>query len=291
MVATMAATTAATSATNACAANNVLKVASDASYPPFENVNDKTKNIEGFDVDLLTAIAKSQGLDVTITNENFSTIFAKLAQGDYDAVISAATITDERSKTVDFTNAYFISSQSITVRKADALKYNSLDAIQGLKIAVQKGTTGADLARNQVKNSEVKEFELAPQALQALSNKDVDAVIIDTPVALNIVAEQPELGLAVVKKDLTAENYGIAVRKSCATVLNKLNAGLRAVIADGTYNTIYKKWFGEDAPDAFKAGSGQMPATMAPTAASTAAATVAPATTATTATASPTASK
>jgi polar amino acid transport system substrate-binding protein len=275
--ATVAATTAATSAPKACAANNVLKVASDASYPPFENVNDK-KDIVGFDVELLTAIAKSQGLDVTFTNENFSTIFAKLAQGDYDAVISAATITEERAKTVDFSNPYFISSQSITVRKADISKYKTLDDLAGLKVGVQKGTTGEELVTGKVKNATASGYELAPQALQALANKDVDAVVIDTPVALNIIAEQPQLGLAVVAKDLTTENYGIAVRKDCASVLNKINAGLRAVVADGTYNTIYKKYFGEDAPAEFKAGASSVA-----TVAATAAATTAPAATATTA--------
>jgi len=292
--ATAAATKAATSAPKACAAGNVLKVASDASYPPFENVDAK-KQIVGFDVDLLTAIAKSQGLDVTFTNENFSTIFAKLAQGDYDAVISAATITEERSKTVDFSNPYFISSQSITVRKADISKYKTLDDLAGLKIGVQKGTTGEELVTGKVKNATASGYELAPQALQALSNKDVDAVVIDTPVALNIIAEQPELGLAVVAKDLTAENYGIAIRKDCAEVLNKINAGLRAVVADGTYNTIYKKYFGEDAPAAFKAGAAQVATAAAtkpaatteptkPAATATTAATTAPVTAAATAT-------
>jgi len=292
--ATAAATKAATSAPKACAASNVLKVASDASYPPFENVN-KDKQIVGFDVELLTAIAKSQGLDVTFTNENFSTIFAKLAQGDYDAVISAATITEERAKTVDFSNPYFISSQSITVRKADISKYKTLDDLAGLKVGVQKGTTGEELVTGKVKNATTSGYELAPQALQALANKDVEAVVIDTPVALNIIAEQPELGLAVVAKDLTAENYGIAVRKDCAEVLNKINAGLRAVVADGTYNTIYKKYFGEDAPAAFKAGAAQVATAAAtkpaatteptkPAATATTAATTAPATAAATAT-------
>jgi ABC-type amino acid transport substrate-binding protein len=262
--------------------NNVLKVASDTSYPPFESVN-ANKEIVGFDIELLTAIAKSQGLEIAVTTESFSTIFAKLAQGDYDAVISAATITEERSKTVDFSNPYFISSQSITVRKADVAKYKSLDDIQGLKIGVQKATTGEELVKEKVTNATISGYDLAPQALQALANKDVEAVVIDTPVALNIIAEQPELGLAVVAKDLTSENYGIAVRKDCPEVLNKINAGLRAVVADGTYNTIYRKYFGEDAPEAFKAGASQVGtaaattvATAAATRAATTAATVAP---------------
>jgi len=249
----------------------VIKIASDASYKPFESVNEQTKQIEGFDVDLIKAIAKSQALDVTITNENFDTIFGKLAQGDYDLVISSASITPARAQTVDFSNPYFITSQSITVRKADATKYNSIEALAGLKIGVQKGTTGEDFATAQIKNATLSGFTLAPEALTALANKDVDAVIIDAPVALNIVAEQPNLGLAVVKQNLTSEPLGIAVRKDCADLLNKINAGLRAIIADGTYNTAYRKYFGEDAPKEFMAGAMSVATAGATTSATTAA--------------------
>jgi polar amino acid transport system substrate-binding protein len=88
-----------------------------------------------------------------------------------------------------------------------------------------------------------------------LANKDVDAVIIDTPVALNLISSQPQMNLVVTKGDLTDEKYGIAVRKECSDLLNKVNAGLRAVVADGTYNTIYRKYFGQDAPPQYMAGA------------------------------------
>jgi polar amino acid transport system substrate-binding protein len=271
---TMAATQA---AVKACAVNNVVRVASDTTYPPFENIDTKTNQAVGFDVDLLGAIGKSQGLTVTFVTENFDTIFTKLAQGDYDLVISAVTITDDRSKIVAFSNPYFQSSQSITVRSADASKFKTLDDLVGLKIGVQKGTTGADLA-GKIKNATVSGYDLAPQALQALANKDVDAVVIDTPVALNLISASPTLNLVVTKGDLTDEKYGIAVRKECGDLLNKVNSGLRASIADGTYNTIFRQYFGQDAPAAYMPGAAAtMAATTAAPVATAAATTATPA--------------
>ena len=294
MAPTAAGTMAAAAAMIPCLNNGVALVASDTTYPPFESVDTKTNAIVGFDVDLMAAIGKSQGFTPKFVTENFDTIFTKLAQGNYDMVMSAVTITADRAKTVNFTNPYYPSGQSITVRSADKAKYSGVTDLAGAKIGVQKGTTGEDYANNTVKNATVKSYDTAPEAMQALANKDVDVVIIDTPVALNIVATQPTLNLVVTKGDLTDEKYGIAVRKDCADLLNKVNAGLRATIADGTYNTIYRQYFGEDAPAAFAKGgtgitadaaaaatmSATMLATMAPTMASTlsttAAATMAP---------------
>jgi len=270
-VASAVATTA-NSGSSVCSPNGTVRIASDASYPPFENINAKTNQIEGFDVDLLNAIGKSQGLNLTFTNENFDTIFAKLAQGDYELIISAVTITDERQKTVDFSNPYFLSSQAIVVRKADIAKYKTTDDLKGLTIGVQKGTTGEDFATNNIQNTTVKSYTLAPAALQALANKDVEAVIIDTPVALNIIGDQPELNLVVAKGGLTDEKYGIVVRKECSALLNKVNAGLRAIAADGTYNKLFRQYFGEDAPADFLAAAsavGTKSATMSSTMAAT----------------------
>ncbi len=247
-----------------CAANGVAMVASDTSYPPFESVDPATNKIVGFDVDLLNAIGKNQGFTPQFTTEDFTTIFVKLAQGNYDIVASAVTITADRAAKVNFSDQYFLSGQSITVRKADASKYQTVADLTGAKIGVQKNTTGEDFANNQVKNANVHSYDLAPQAMQALANNDVDAVIIDTPVAYNLTAAQPTLNLVVTKGDLTDERYGFAVRKDCADLLNKVNAGLKAVIANGAYNTLYRQYFGKDAPAQFMPGNATSAA--APTA-------------------------
>jgi polar amino acid transport system substrate-binding protein len=268
-----------------CATTGVLKIGSDATYAPFESVNDKTGKIEGFDIDLINAIAAKEGFTTNIHNALFDTIFTALSYGQYDLVISASTITDERLKTVNFSNPYLSAGQIIVVRKADATKISKPEDLAGLTVGVQKGTTGADTAKKIKNVKAVKEFDTIPEAFQALANKDLDAVINDLPTSLDNIRNNPSLGLVAVGSVLTSEFYGIAVRKDCTALLTKINEGLAKVIADGTYAKIYQTYLGDEPPDAFKAGgAGIIPtvnapaATTAATAAATKAATTAPAT-------------
>jgi polar amino acid transport system substrate-binding protein len=232
----------------------VLEVGSDAAYPPFESINEKTNKIEGFDVELLEAIGKSAGFTVNFRNALFDTIFTALSYGQYDIVMSASTITEERQKTVSFSNPYFEGGPVIMVRQADASKVKGPDDLAGKTIGVQLGTTGAEAAKKIKDVKTVKEYPTAPEAHQALANGDVDAVVDDRPVALTAVTNRPELKLAVVGDTLTPEYYGIAIRQDCTELLAKVNKALGDVVADGTYAKIYEKYFGEQPPAAMRAG-------------------------------------
>ncbi len=265
-----------------CATSGMLKIGTDASYPPFENVNEKTGKIEGFDIDLLDAIGKKVGFTVDAHNALFDTIFTALAYGQYDLVISASTITEERQQTVNFSNPYFVAGQVIVLRKADVGKIKTPADLAGKTIGVQLGTTGAQAAREIPNTKAVKDYPTAPEAFQALANGDVDAVVNDNVTSLSIILNSPQLKLAVVGKPFTEEFYGIAVRKDCKDLLTKINKGLAEVIADGSYAKIYAKYLGEEPSQEFrKGGKGVIPT---PTKAATKAATVA-------ATAAPTSSK
>jgi len=238
----------------ACTSGNVFKVGSDAAYPPFESVNERTGKIEGFDIDLLTAIGQKEGFTIDVHNALFDTIFTALSYGQYDLVVSASTITDERKQTVSFSNPYFRSGQLIVVRKADAANVKTTADLAGKVIGVQLGTTGAQAAKGVKDVKSVREYPTAPEALQALSNGDVDAVINDDAVSLNIILNSPRLNLVAVGGPFTAEYYGIAIRKDCAALLDKVNKGLAEVIADGTYAQIYAKYLGEEPPAEMRAG-------------------------------------
>ncbi len=254
-----------------CATSGVLKVGSDASYPPFENVNEQTGKIEGFDIDLLNAIGKDQGFTTDVHNALFDTIFTALAYGQYDLVASASTITDERKQTVNFSNPYFVAGQVIVLRKADVGKVKTPDDLAGKTIGVQLGTTGAEAARKIPNTKAVKDYPTAPEAFQALANGDLDAVVNDNVTSLSIILNSPQLNLAVVGQPFTQEYYGIAVRKDCAALLAKVNQGLADVIADGTYAQIYAKYLGEEPPADFqKGGKGIVPTAAATMAATTA---------------------
>jgi len=249
-----------------CATTGVLKVGTDASYAPFESVNSQSGKIEGFDIDLLTAISKKQSFTLDVHNALFDTIFTALSYGQYDLVISASTITDERQKTVSFSNPYFTSGQIIVIRKADIGKISKPEDLAGKVIGVQKGTTGAAAAKSIKNVKEVKEYDTAPDAFQALANKDLDAVVNDLSDSLNNISNNPQLNVVAVGKPFTKEYYGIAVRKDCPALLKKINDGLAQVIADGTYAKIYETYIGEAPSDEFKAGGAGIIPTMAPAA-------------------------
>jgi polar amino acid transport system substrate-binding protein len=254
-----------------CAAGGVLQVGSDASYPPFETVNETSNKIEGFDVDLLDALGQRGGFTANFHNALFDSIFTALSYGQYDMVASASTITEERQKTVSFSNPYFKSGPVIIVRQADAANVKGPDDLAGKTIGVQLGTTGAEAAKKIPNTKGVKEYPTAPEAYQALANGDLEAVVDDTVPALTILANRPELKLAVVGQPLGTEYYGLAVRQDCTALLDKVNKALGEVIADGTYATLYEKYFGESPSKEFqKGGAGVVPtpaATLAATAA------------------------
>ena len=215
----------------------------NAEYPPFENV-DEDGNLIGFDVDLMTAIAEEAGFEFEWVNTRWDGIFVALASGEFDAVISAATITAERAETVDFSDPYFDAGQSITVR-ADNTDILGPDDLSGVKVGVQLGTTG-DIWLSDETDAEVVRYDENTLAFQALANGDVDAAVADNTTAIEIVKANPEMNLKFLPDVYTKEQYGIAVNKDRADLLEAINEGLAAVRASGKYDEIYDKYFGTE---------------------------------------------
>jgi len=217
-------------------------IASDASWPPMESV-DANKNIVGFDIDLINAIAKDQKFQVEIKNTAWDGIFAGLEGGAYDAILSSVTITDDRKKTYDFSDPYFDANQAIVVRTDDAIKSEA--DLAGKKVGAQIGTTGAIYVGDKIKAATLKQYDTPDLAMMDLLNKNIDAVIVDTPVAANyaLQAEQFKGKLKMAAQIVTDERYGLTVQKGDPKKLLPLfNAGLKDVKANGEYDKIYQKW-------------------------------------------------
>lgn len=214
-----------------------LTVGSDIPYPPFEQ--GKPGNYTGFDVDLMEAIGEKIGRTPEFQDTSFETIFRDVQQGKFEAVISAATITEEREKAVDFSNPYYLSEQAVLVKEGSDIK--SLEEADGKTVGVQQGTTGQELAEEELGGSEVRPFPEGPDAVNALKSGVVEAVIIDAPVAANAVEKSG--GVEIAEKVPTEEEYGIAVGQGETELLEEINQGLKEVEEDGTYKTIYEKWF------------------------------------------------
>jgi len=214
-----------------------LTVGSDIPYPPFEM--GKAPNYEGYDVELMEAVAEKIGRKAEFQDTAFDTIFRDLAQGRFEAVASATTITDEREETVDFTNPYYFSEQAILLKEG-ADKIKDAEELNGLTVGVQQGTTGEEFVEEQVDADEMRSYPQGPDAVNALKSGVLDAVVIDIPVAENAVEAG---GVEVSAAIPTEESYGFVVPQGEEELLNEMNKALEELKDDGTFTQIYEKWF------------------------------------------------
>jgi polar amino acid transport system substrate-binding protein len=219
-----------------------LRVGSDIPYPPFEQGN--APNYSGFDVELMEAVAQNIGREAKFIDTSFETIFSYLAYDSFEVVASAATITEEREKTVDFTNPYFLSEQAIVVKEGSAI--DSVEDLKGVKVGIQQGTTGQEFVEENAEAGEIRPYAQGTDAVDAVRLGLADAIVIDKPVAENVVSAGEGLEIAAVIP--TDEEYGFAVAEGEKKLLRELNEGLEEAIDDGTYARIYQKWFKRQPP-------------------------------------------
>ena len=159
----------------------VIKVGTEPTFAPFEFQEKGSKEFTGFDMDLARAIGKKLGKKVEIQNMGFDALIPALNSGNIDVAAAGMSITDERKKAVTFSDPYYTSGLVVVVTKDnDGVK--SIKDLEGKKIAVQIGTTGADKA-GKVPGAKVTSFNTNAEVFLELENKGVDAVIIDKPVA------------------------------------------------------------------------------------------------------------
>ena len=218
-----------------------IVIATDATWPPMEFV-DANKQIVGFDIDLMNAAAKAGGFNVEFKNTAWDGIFAGLANGDYDAVMSSVTITEERQKTMDFSLPYINAGQVLVVRK-DESGVSSLADLSGKQVGAQIGTTGA-IAVQKVPSVHLRTYDEIGLAVEDLVNGRVDGVVADNPTAANYVLQNDKYKekLKIVGKPFTDEYYGVAVKKGNSAPLELINKGLAIVLKDGTVEALQTKW-------------------------------------------------
>jgi len=222
----------------------VVVVGTDAAYAPFESQNEKG-DIVGFDIEVVQAIAAKAGFEVKFVNTPWEGIFNALGQGDRDMVVSAVTITEERKQTMDFSNPYFDAQQLIAVKEDS--KVARFADLKNLKVGVQTGTTGDEAVSKLLgkTSTDIKRFESTPLALKELESGGVDAVVADNGVVIHYVANNPGGKFkTVADAEFVPEQYGIALKKGNTELLDKVNQGLTAIKADGTYDRIFGKYFG-----------------------------------------------
>lgn len=218
----------------------VLKVAADCAFVPFEFVDENNK-IVGFDVDLAMAIGEAIGYEVQFLNLAWEGLIPSLLNKNIDMIASGMSITEERAKQVNFSDPYFTSVLTIVVHKNNN-DIKTLDDLAGKKVGVQINTTG-DFAASEIDGAKVSRYNTVPETLQNIVLGIIDAAVIDMPVADAFFDANPNAPLKHVGKVSEDDYFGLAIRKEDSELLAKVNAALKQLKEDGTYDKIYNKWF------------------------------------------------
>jgi polar amino acid transport system substrate-binding protein len=230
-----------------------LTVGTDTPFPPFEI--GQPPSISGYDIEVLNAIADQLGVTPEYTDTSFDTIFRDVAAGQYDIAAAASTITPGRQKTVDFSDPYYEAQQALLVPEGSDI--TSVDDLSGKIVGAQDGTTGETYANDETDASEVRGFPEGPDATAALISGQVDAVIIDQPVAADAVEKQG--GVEVAEEISTHELYGYAMSKENPALVEAVDGALQTLKDDGTVTDLYQKYFHTDPPDSVLTGTTQNP--------------------------------
>jgi polar amino acid transport system substrate-binding protein len=225
--------------------DGTLTVGSDIPYPPFEQ--GKPPDYTGFDIDLIDEIAKRLDLTTKIVDTSFATIFSDQQAGKFDIVASSTTITPARSKRVTFSDPYFDANQSLMVQKGSDLQTVD-DITSDTTIAAQEGTTGQAYAEDKT-DATVQAYAGIGTAFNAVQAGQADGVINDFAVSAFALKKYPELD--VVQQIPTGEHYGFPMQQSNTALIDAVNGALGDIIDDGTYESIYQKWFSGEPPKAY----------------------------------------
>ncbi|MCR9215519.1 MAG: glutamine ABC transporter substrate-binding protein GlnH [Proteobacteria bacterium] len=216
-----------------------LIVATDTAFVPFE-FKEGDKYV-GFDIDMWDAIASDLGVSYELRPMDFNGIIPALQTGQVDVALAGITIKPSRQEVIDFSDGYYDSGFLLMV-PADS-DINGEADLAGKSIAIKTGTSSADYAKENFKNTEIRLFPNVDNAYLELRTGRVDAAMHDTPNVLYYIANAGNGQVKAVGEQMMAHEYGIGFPKG-SDLVKKVNASLAAMKSDGRYDAIYKKWFG-----------------------------------------------
>lgn len=220
-----------------------VNVATEVPYAPFEYEEDG--ELKGFDMDVMRAVGKAVGWDVTIQKENFDDVFQKVDDGTYDIGIAAITASEERKEQHDFSRPYFTTYQLILVHQE--FKVASLKELKGKSIAVQKNTTGHDFVLQELgeKGDALLAYDDMDQVIASFVSGEADAMVGDNAVILDYLKHSNFTDYALIKdENAPLEYFGIMTKKGNHALLQELNRGIDLIQENGVYDEIYERYFG-----------------------------------------------
>ncbi|MEG0919049.1 MAG: basic amino acid ABC transporter substrate-binding protein [Anaerovoracaceae bacterium] len=223
----------------------VYKVAMEPTFPPFDTTNKETGELDGFDVDMMNAIAKDQGFKVEFVNVGFDGLIPGLESGNFDIIASGMWANEERAKVVNFSDTYYDSGLVVAVKEENNSIKSIKDITKDMVLGGQIGTSSADYIKKAEKEGKIKKGKIyngVDTAVLDLLNGTIDGLINDKPVTQSYMKAKPGK-VKIVGEPLNDEKYGIAVAKDNEELLDKINAGLKSIKDSGEFDKLYKKWF------------------------------------------------
>lgn len=215
----------------------------NSGFPPFEYTKDG--ELVGFDVDLAETVIERAGYEVgDWVDIAFGSLIPSLKDGDIDLIAAGMTIEPGRQEQIDFTNPYWVSNQSVLVREGGDFSPESVEDLADKRVGAQSGTTGEGqiedlIEADTVQESDYRQYDNYTLAVEDLENGNVDAVVIDAPVAESFSADR---AVVVAFEIETGEKFGLGMRQDDERIA-ELNDALAGIKDGGTYDDLVSEWF------------------------------------------------
>lgn len=223
-----------------------IRIATEGTYKPFSYIADG--KLTGFDVDIANALCEKMQAKCTIVSQEWDGMIPGLMSGKYDATVASMSITPERQKKIDFTDKYYATPARFIAVKDSEIKDTTPESLKGITVGVQGSTSQASYLEDNFKDTEVKMYKTVDDANMDLANGRIDLVFSDAAILADWMKSADGACCKFVGGEVRDEKYfgvgkGIGVRKSDPELRDRFNVAIKAIIADGTYDRINKKYF------------------------------------------------
>ena len=213
-----------------------LVMATSPEYPPYEFkiIEDGKEKVVGFDIAIAEEIAKDMGVSLRVVELDFNGLLVALNANKADMVIAGMTPDDERKQAVDFSDVYYLAEQSIVVSSKDKDSLNTLESLEGKKVGVQKGSVQEKMALEQLKNSNIVPLVKLPNIILELKAGNIDAAVVEKPVAQGYVKQYPDLTLSDATVIDDVGGSAIAIKKGNQDLVDQVNSTIKRLQDEGT---------------------------------------------------------
>ena len=212
-----------------------ISVATSPDYPPYEFkiVEDGKEKIVGFDIAIAKEIAKDLGVDIKIVEMGFDGILLELQSGNVDLAVAGFSPSEERKKAVDFSDIYYNSSQALIAKDENAESFTSFESLAGKKVGVQLASIQENLAKNNIPNANIVSLNKLPSIILDLKNGNIDAALVELPVAKGYVEQFPNLKIAPITIYEETGGAAFAIRKGNQELVDAVNATIERLKNEG----------------------------------------------------------